>query len=274
MLGAARDQPTATLSVGVGQLEVRCGDVAGNVRACADLARQAGDQQARLLVLPEAVLTGYCREAFAGTLPGVEDLAEVLAPLSQAVVASGCTVVVCTPVQRAEARTLSSVVVRPDGSVVVAYDKQHLSGYEHDHFTPGTHGASLTVDGWSLGLSICYDGSFPEHARDSADAGDLGYLNSAAFFPGAAARQDLYYRARALENGFFVLHSALSGTCGSESFIGGSAVHDPEGRPLARLGQEPGLIVTDLSLALLRETRAAHPMHADHCATLGDRTRL
>jgi len=266
--------PAAVLRVAAGQAEARCGDVGANAARAAGLTTEAAAAGVRLLVLPEAFLTGYCEKCFAGDLPREEDLADLLAPVSVAALAGPTAVVVSTPLDRGGRRTLSSVVVTPDGGVVAAYDKQHLSGYENDHFVPGEGGASVVVDGWELGLSICYDGCFPEHARAAADDGALGYLNSAAFFPGGEHRRDLYYPARALDNGFFVVSSMLTGSCGSGSFIGGSAVYDPEGRPLARLGTEEGLAVADLDLALVAATRAAHPMHTDHRASLGRRTRV
>src|SRR5690606_19974830 len=124
------------------------------------------------------------------------------------------------------------------------YDKQHLSGYENDYFTPGDHGASIVVDGWECGLGICYDASFPEHARAAALDGAVAYLVAAAFFPGGADRLALYAAARALDNGMYVVFSGLAGPCGDEEFIGGSAVHDPEGRALARVEGIRGLAVT------------------------------
>ncbi|MGN0065356.1 MAG: carbon-nitrogen hydrolase family protein [Nocardioides sp.] len=266
--------PVEVLRVAAGQAAAVCGDVAANVARAAALTDEAAAAGVRLLVLPEAFLTGYCEPCFAGQLPAIGELGSLLAPVAAAAVAGGVTVVVSTPLDRGEVRTLSSVVVGADGTVAAAYDKQHLSGYENDHFVPGGHGASLVVDGWELGLSICYDGCFPEHARAAADDGALGYLNSAAYFPGGEHRRDLYYPARALDNGFFVVSSMLTGTCGEESFIGGSAVYDPEGRPLARLGADEGLAVADVDLALVAATRAAHPMHADHRATLGERLRF
>ena len=66
----------------------------------------------------------------------------------------------------------------------------------------------------------------------------MGYLSSSAYFPGGGHRRDLYYPARAVENGMYVVFSGLTGRCGALEFIGGSAVYDPEGRPLARLGDE------------------------------------
>lgn len=260
--------------VAAGQAAAEPGDPVANVATAARLTALAGGQGVELLVLPEAFLSGYDGAVFAGVLPTFADLAgPLLDPLRAASAATGVTVVASTALDRGARRTLSSVVVRPDGRTDAPYDKQHLDGLERDHFTPGDHGASIAVGGHELGLSICYDGCFPEHARAAADDGALGYLNSMAYFPGGAHRRDLYYAARALDNGFYVVVAGLTGRCGSSSFIGGSAVYDPEGRPLARLGEEEGLAVAELDPALVAETRARHPMHDDHRASLGERVR-
>lgn len=262
----------STLRVAAGQAVAVAGDLSANVATAARLTGLAGSQGARLLALPEAFLTGYALEVFAGDLPTEADLAgPLLDPLREAAAATGTTVVVSTALQRDHGKTLSSVVVRPDGRTTAPYDKQFLDGPERDHFVPGDHGASVTVDGVQLGLSICYDGCFPEHARAAAADGALGYVASAAYFPGGAHRRDLYYAARALDNGFYVVFAGLTGPCGSAAFIGGSAVYDPEGRPLARLGEEEGLAVADLDPALVEATRARHTMHHDHRADLGPR---
>jgi predicted amidohydrolase len=171
-------------------------------------------------------------------------------------------------------KTLSSVVVQPDGAVDVPYDKQHLDGAEKQHFTAGDHGASIRVHGLELGLSICYDGCFPEHARAAAADGAAAYLSSSAYFTGGEHRRDLYYPARAVENGMYVVFSGLTGRCGSREFSGGSAVYDPEGRPLVRLGTEPGVAVADIDTSLVEATRARHTMLGDHRDGLGVRVRL
>lgn len=258
--------------VAAGQAVARAGDLAANVATAARLTALAGSQDVELLVLPEAFLTGYDAAVFAGPLPGPADLdGPLLAPLREAAAAAGTTVVVGTALDRGARRTLASVVVRPDGRTEAAYDKQHLDGPEKDQFVPGDHGVSIVVGGLELGLSICYDGSFPEHARAAADDGAVAYLNSMAYFPGGAHRRDLYYAARALDNGFYVVVSGLTGPCGATSFIGGSAVYDPEGRPLARLGEEEGLAVAELDPALVAATRGRHTMHHDHRPSLGQR---
>ena len=263
------------MRVAAGQAAAVAGDLRANVRTAVRLACRAGDQAARLLVLPEAFLTGYDGGVFAGPLPTAEDLTgPALDPLREVAAAADLVVVVGTAVQRPGRRTLSSVLVRPDGAVGVPYDKQHLDTGELPWFSAGDHGCSITVDGLDLGLSICYDGCFPEHARAAAADGAVGYLSSAAYFPGGEHRRDLYYAARAVENSFYVVLSGLTGTCGGSRFIGGSAVYDPEGRPLARLGEEEGLAVADLEPGLVTATRERHRMHHDHRSSLGSRVRV
>jgi len=259
--------------VAAGQAAAVSGDLAANVRTAARLTQLAASQEVRVLVLPEAFLTGYDVAAFDDPLPDAAELGAWLDPLRDEAVAGGVTVVAGTALRRDGERRLSQIVVRPDGTATAPYDKQYLDGLEKQLFTVGDHGTSIEVDGYELGLSICYDGCFPEHAQAAALDGAVGYLSSSAYFPGGAHRRDLYYPARALENGMYVVFAALTGRCGAFEFIGGSAVYDPEGRPVARLGDEEGLAIADLDLALVAQTRATHTMGRDHRVTLGQRVR-
>ena len=96
------------------------------------------------MVLPEAFLTGYDLDGFAGPLPTLVDLP--LEPIRDAARAAGGRGVGSALAAEGVA-TLSSIVVGPDGSVDVPYDKQHLDGAEVRFFTPGDHGASIRVGG-------------------------------------------------------------------------------------------------------------------------------
>ena len=260
------------LTLAAGQAESVAGDLAANATTVAELVREAGDRGAEVVVLPEAFLTGYDRDVFAGPLPSLVDLP--LEPILAAASETGAVVVVSSALAAEGVATLSSIVVGPDGSVDVPYDKQHLDGDERLYFTPGNHGASIRVRGIELGLSICYDGCFPEHARAAAADGAAGYLNSAAYFIGGEHRRDLYYPARAVENGMYVVFAGLTGRCGAGDFSGGSAIYDPEGRPLERLGTERGVVVGDLDTDVVAAYRARHTMLADHRDDLGERIRL
>ena len=249
------------LLVAAGQVVPVTGDPAADVALAADLTRQAGARGVRLLVLPEAFLTGYDWAAFDRVRetgqPCEETLEALTEPLRAAAAEAGCTVLVCTPLLRGEDMRLTTLVVRPDGTVEAAYDKQHVDRLELPWFTPGPRGpVVLEVEGVRVAPAICYDSRFPEHAAAAAAAGAEVYAVSTAYLEGSLP-------ARALDNGMFVVAGAALGTCGDRPITGGSCVLDPEGHELAALGTEPGLAVAEIDLDLLAEVRARQTMHAD-----------
>lgn len=255
------------------------GDVAANLETAARLVAMAGEQGVRLLVLPEAFPTGYDERVFAGPLPSASEVPTLLGPLAGAAEDAGVVVFASLPLRGAVDAgaatvpgSLAGVVVAPGAPPAVVYRKQHLDAAERRWFAPGDAGGSLVVDGVPLGLAVCYDTSFPEHARDAADAGAVGYLASAAFFPGSAARRDAVLAARAVDEGMFVVAACATGPSGDRRAIGGSGVWDPDGVPVARLGaDDQGLAVADLDPDLVAEVRRVRPLRTDRRADLGGR---
>ena len=141
-------------------------------------------------------------------------------------------------------------------------------------FAPGVQGASIVVDGWELGLGVCYDGC-PEHARAAAEDGARAYLCPSAYVAGSEHRRDLYYAARALDNGIYVVFAGLTGRCGGLDFSGGSAVYDPEGRALGRAGTiSPAVVLADLDPAEVTRVQAENPIARDRLGSLGGRSRV
>jgi predicted amidohydrolase len=173
--------------------------VAANAARAAELVEQAAAGGARVLVLPELFLPGYDLPALArDTAPDLVDAEDPrLAPVREACRRTQTVALVSTSMAAAAGRTISIVVVDGAGRATRAYDKQHVFGDEAAVFTQGSHGAALELDGWRLGLGVCYDGCFPEHARAAADAGAWAYLVPAAYVLGSEHRRDLYYAARA-----------------------------------------------------------------------------
>lgn len=273
--------PDAPLLVAAVQAEPAPGDVAGNARLAARLVAQAA--AARLVVLPELFLPAYHPPSLGadpeGTHLAADDRAVVadqrLEPLRQAAMAQRAVVVVGAAVRHPDGRrTCSSLVVDTDGEVIAAYDKQQLWGPdERALFQPGDRGTTLELDGWQIGLGICYDGCFPEHGRAAAAAGAHAYVLPSGYVVGSAHRRDLYYAARALDNGVFVVFANSVGGADPEwQFNGGAAIYDPEGRPLARATDTGEAIVTaQLDPAALEQTRAAHTMLADRRSDLAER---
>jgi 5-aminopentanamidase len=268
------------LRVAAAQAESVSGDVTANVATAVSLVRSAGDRGTRLVVLPELFLTGYDVAAWAPSAAVTVAPDDVrLDPLREAARSASLAVVVGAAVDRDAGGpglpTLSVVVVAPDGSATAPYDKQHLAAPEVGHFTPGDHGASVVLDGWELGLGVCYDGCFPEHAAAAAAGGATAYLCPSAYFSGSEHRRDLYYAARALDNGIYVVFAGLTGRCGPWEFNGGSAVYEPEGRALGRAGTEsPGIVVADLDPAEVVRVQELNPIARDRLDSQGRRRRV
>jgi len=262
------------LRVAVGQDRAVAGDVAANANAAAALMRTAADAGARVVVLPELFLPGYDIPTLMSEPQACDivDMADPRLDPMRDVSRRGVVCFVGASVRVADRRTIAVLTVC-DGEIGHAYDKQHLWGGEAEAFAPGTHGATVTIDGWPLALGVCYDGCFPEHARAAADDGALAYLVPAAYLVGSDHRRDVYYAARALDNGMYVAFAGLVGRCGRQDFSGGSAVYDPEGRTVARVNEGTGVAVAELDRAVVEAVRAAHSMGRDRLATLGPRAR-
>ncbi|WP_064445319.1 carbon-nitrogen hydrolase family protein [Micromonospora sp. NBRC 110037] len=269
--------PARPLTVAAVQAQPVPGDVAGNARAAARLVARA--EGARVVVLPELFLPAYHPPTLGADPEGTDVAADAdgrvadprLDPLRTAAADAGAAVVIGAAVRHPDRRrTISSLVVDPAGTVTAAYDKQQLWSGERELFDAGRRGATLEVDTWRLGLGVCYDGCFPEHARAAAGDGAHGYLCPSGYLAGSAHRRDLYYAARALDNTMYVVFANAVGGADPWRFNGGAAVYDPEGRPLAR-GADTGedVLVATLAPDALAATRAAHTMLLDRPVDAG-----
>ncbi|MGW5578775.1 carbon-nitrogen hydrolase family protein [Micromonospora chokoriensis] len=271
--------PAAPLTVTTIQATPVPGDVAGNALLAADLVRQSGRRGARVAVLPELFLCAYHPPTLAADPAGTDVAADPtgvvadprLDPLRAAAREAGVTVVVGAAARHPDGRrTIAALVVDRAGEVRVGYDKQQLWGDERELFSAGGRGATLLVDGWRLGLGICYDGCFPEHGRAAALDGAHGYLCPSGYLAGSEHRRDLYYAARALDNTMFVVFANAVGGDDPWRFNGGAAIYEPEGRVLARGADEgTAVLVATLDPAVLAATRTAHSMLADRLPDQG-----
>lgn len=274
--------PDRPLTVAAAQAEPVPGDVAGNIAIAARLAATAAAQGATVVVLPELFLSAYHPPALRADPIGTAVTADDprLDPLRKAAISHRIVIVVGAAVRHTGGRlTCSALLVDRSGAVTVAYDKQNLWGPdETELFTPGRHGTTLIVDGWRLGLGICYDGCFPEHGRAAAtdgQGGAHGYLAPCGYLDGSQHRRDLYYRARALDNTMYVVFANSVGGQPPWRFNGGAAIYDPQGRTLTKAGDiGETVVVATLDPDELAATRAAQTMLADRPLDQGQPRRV
>ncbi len=68
----------------------------------------------------------------------------------------------------------------------------------------------ININGWSLGLSICYDLRFPVFFQSFKEV-DVILVPSAFTVPTGSAHWEVLLRARAIENQTYVIAAAQSG---------------------------------------------------------------
>ena len=128
----------------------------------------------------------------------------------------------------------------PDGRLLCAHRKCHLyrAFDEHRWFLPG---ASLTVcDAGALGtvgVSICFDGDFPEVARAMRRRGAELVVHPSAYERAAETWWDTLYPANALANGQWWVLANQCGDAGGVTYLGGSCVIAPDGAVVAAAGR-------------------------------------
>lgn len=112
-----------------------------------------------------------------------------------------------------------------------------------------------------LGFSICYDLRFPYLYRAMAEAGATILTVPAAFTQQTGeAHWHTLLRARAIENGCYVLAAAQTGIhANGRGTFGHSLVIDPWGQVLADGGAEPGIVLADIDPSAIERARGRVP---------------
>ncbi|MGH8877076.1 MAG: carbon-nitrogen hydrolase family protein [Stackebrandtia sp.] len=260
-----QDLPPKSLRVGAATVESIPAAVEANVATAVAVLEAAAEDDVELLVFGELFLPGYNPPALSES-PGACDTPPQdrrLEPLRAAARRTGVNALIGASVPAGDDRCIAMLLADAGGRIRDVYHKQNLCGrYERELFVPGEHSAAVVCQGWKLGLGICYDAAFPEHARAAALDGCHAYVTGGAFVSGGDHRRDLYHRARALDNTFYVVFANAQGGPNPWTFSGGSNVYDPQGCAVSKpVGAS--LVVGELDPFELSRTRSDHTMLAD-----------
>ena len=163
-----------------------------------------------------------------------------------------------------------SILIAPTGAVVARYDKLHMFDVqlaggetyrESTNFAPGAEAILADLPWGRLGMTVCYDLRFPALYRALAQAGaEIFAIPSAFAQPTGEAHWHVLMRARAIENGCFVLAAAQTGLHESgRKTYGHSLIVAPWGEVLADGGIETGIVTADIDLAAVAVARGRVP---------------
>jgi deaminated glutathione amidase len=161
-------------------------------------------------------------------------------------------------------------VIDRAGEIAARYDKIHLfdvdlpngeTWRESSTYTGGEEAVLVATPLARIGVAICYDLRFPYLYRAYAEAGAEILCAPACFTRQTGeAHWEALHRARAIENGAFMISAAQGGVHedGRETY-GHSIIVDPWGRVLAQAGREPGVIMAEIDIADVAAARQRIP---------------
>lgn len=255
-----------------------CNDPADNLRNVERLIREASAGGAKFVLTPETTnIISSSRKQQARVL-NTEDEDPTLERLRELTKELGIWLLIGSlglKTRDSDGRFANrSFLISPDGGIVARYDKIHMFDAdlgngevyrESSGYRPGTKATLAKTDFGTIGMSICYDMRFPDLYRQLAQAGAHILTVPAAFtVPTGKAHWEAILRARAIENGCFVLAPTQCGThdWGAEpkrKTFGHSLAISPWGEVLADGGETEGVTFVELDLNDVAAARAKIP---------------
>ena len=236
--------------------------VAANLQRLDAAAARARASGADLLLTPEMFLTGYSiglDAVRALAQPRNGDYAQAVARIAQT---HDIAIVWGYPEQDATGAVFNAAqMTSAQGTALLHYRKTHLYGtLDRAQFSPGLVDAGnsqlVALNGWQLGLLICYDVEFPENPRRLALSGADCVLVPTANMERYDFVPATLVPTRAFENQMVLAYANYCGPEGSLRYGGLSSVVDALGQPLAVAGRDEALLIATLTPEALAHARA------------------
>lgn len=175
----------------------------------------------------------------------------------------------------------SMYVFDATGDIIAKYRKTHLFNLmgpdgkplycESDGFVPGSDIVTVEVNGWNVGLAICYDLRFTEFFTQLSKKAPLDVIALPAAFTEGTGKDhwEVLLRARAIEQQCYVYASNQCGEHrpGIKSY-GHSMVIDPWGHKTADTGDGEGIALAVIKKSRISEVRAKLPALSNKRADL------
>ncbi|WP_425447699.1 carbon-nitrogen hydrolase family protein [Dethiothermospora halolimnae] len=258
------------VKVGLCQMTVT-GDKGKNISKAQAMVEDCVKKGVNIVVLPEMFNCPYDNSyfpKFAETYP----TGETIKALSNMAKDNGIYLVGGSiPEKDGEGKIYNtSFVFDYNGELIGRHRKMHLFDIdvaggvtfkESDTLAPGNDVTIFDTKYGKFGLCICYDIRFPELIRIMALEGVRGVFVPAAFnMTTGPAHWEILFRSRALDNQIYMLGTAPArNEEASYTSYGNSIIVDSWGSILERLGDNEGVIITEIDLDKIDKTREQIP---------------
>ncbi|KTC88698.1 carbon-nitrogen hydrolase family protein [Fluoribacter dumoffii] len=260
---------------------VSSANTAENLQQAEQLLKQARDNEADLVLLPENFAFMGLHEQDKLAISEVYGVGPIQERLSRLAKELRLWVIAGTiPLKSNGSKVRASCLVYDDqGKCAARYDKIHLfdvkvssgEAYQESMSIERGHDLALveTPIG-KIGLTVCYDLRFPElYQLLMLEGAQLFTVPSAFTAVTGLAHWEILLRARAIENLCYVLAANQGGQHeNGRSTFGHSMIIDPWGRILTQKEKGPGIVVADIDLHNQKELRQNFPCLDHHVLNL------
>jgi deaminated glutathione amidase len=253
-------------------------DKAANLEKAERLVAKAAAGGADIALLPEKWNAIGGVDTLHEAAETIED-GESVAAMRRWASGHGITLVGGSITERREGReklSNTSLVFDPEGELVAVYRKIHLfdvdvgghSYRESEAEEPGEEPVVARLEGWPIGLTVCYDLRFPELYRILAlEGAELVTVPAHFTLYTGKDHWHVLLRARAIENQNYVAAAAQIGeTIPGKPSYGRSLIADPWGTVVAQAPDEETVISAELDRERLLEVRRTLPSLANRQA--------
>lgn len=162
------------------------------------------------------------------------------------------------------------LLIGPKGEICCKYSKLHMFDVEMEngvsycesaHNTAGNEIVLADTALGKLGFAICYDLRFGEMFRIMALAGaQVVCIPSSFTLESGKDHWEALLRARAIENGIYIIAPNQIGKKATMNAYGNSMIVDPWGTVIARGGERTGCILAEIDLDYLESVRRQVPV--------------
>lgn len=237
-----------------------------NLQMAGKMIAEAAGKGARLVALPEMMNfmgEGYCEQA--ETIPGhTADFLCAKAKEHNVWVVSGSF-----PEETGSGNPKNTLLlIDPKGSICCKYSKLHmfdveLNGVSYCESAQNMAGNEIVLADTELGrigFAICYDLRFGEMFRIMALQGaQIICIPSSFTLESGKDHWEALLRARAIENGVYMIAPNQIGKKSSMNAYGNSMVVNPWGTVIARAGEQPCCVMAEIDLDYVDHVRKQVP---------------
>lgn len=242
------------LTIALAQLRSILYDKENNLQRILESMTIAKNKNANLIVFPELYLTGfYIGDQISEMAESVEGI--LITKIKKHARKLNIGVILGFAEKDGNHIYNSAIFIGSNGETLCVYRKVHLFDHEKKYFKAGTEIPIIQTPEVNLGLAITYDLEFPEISRILSVKGAEVILVLCSNMIPYQKYQDIYLRARALENHVFIAAANRVGLENDYVYFGESKVINPFGESLVEAFNNEEIIITTIDTSEIHKAK-------------------